>query len=243
MTGERTALSSQYATATRYPPELDQIVKFPYRRSVNKRLTKRGRDRRDQLVAYAARRFSENGYHPTSVTEIVSGLGVGKGVFYWYFTSKEELFVEILRTAQRDLRRYQEKAIAGEDDPVARIELGIRASIRWLADHRDYFTLVQFAASEEHFASLVRLGEEVAVADVARHIRAGMDAGRIDEADPVALGHAILGVTNQLARVYLFEKGQDASSVADAVVRFCLGGLRGFSGVIAAGAHAQAVPG
>ena len=49
---------------------------------------------------YAATRFAENGYHPTSVAEIVQGLGVGKGVFYWYFDSKEELFLEILREAQ-----------------------------------------------------------------------------------------------------------------------------------------------
>ncbi len=207
---------------------------------MQRRLTKRGIERRDQLVEFAAHRFAENGYHPTSVTEIVSGLGVGKGVFYWYFTSKEELFVEILRGAQRGLRRTQEKAITGEGDPVARIELGIRASIRWLAENRDYFTLFQFASSEERFAPLLRLGEDVAVADAARHIRAGMDAGRIDEGDPAALGHAILGVTNQLVRILLFEKGEDPNRVADAAVRFCLGGLRGFSGVIAAGAHSPA---
>ncbi len=53
-------------------------------------------------MAFAASRFAEQGYHPTSVSEIVSGLGVGKGVFYWYFDSKEQLFLEILRDAQTD---------------------------------------------------------------------------------------------------------------------------------------------
>ena len=52
---------------------------------------------------HAAHRFAANGYHPTSVAEIVDGMGVGKGVFYWYFSSKEELFGEILRDAQHDL--------------------------------------------------------------------------------------------------------------------------------------------
>ena len=63
---------------------------------------------------YAARRFAENGYHPTSVAEIVQGMGVGKGVFYWYFSSKEELFAEILRDAQHDLRRRQQHSIGDE---------------------------------------------------------------------------------------------------------------------------------
>ncbi|MBW3557793.1 MAG: TetR/AcrR family transcriptional regulator, partial [Actinobacteria bacterium] len=36
---------------------------------------------------FAAHRFADHGYHPTSVAEIVQGMGVGKGVFYWYFSS------------------------------------------------------------------------------------------------------------------------------------------------------------
>jgi len=45
-------------------------------------------------MAHAAALFSSNGYHPTSVAQIVQGIGVGKGVFYWYFDSKEELFLD-----------------------------------------------------------------------------------------------------------------------------------------------------
>jgi AcrR family transcriptional regulator len=71
---------------------------------MGKQLTPRGQQRRDQLIEFATTRFAERGYHDTSVAELVSGLGVGKGVFYWYFESKEQLFVEILRQAQLDLR-------------------------------------------------------------------------------------------------------------------------------------------
>src|SRR5713101_8394184 len=99
-------------------------------------LTPRGQDRRRQLMDFAARRFAANGYHPTSVAEIVSGMGVGKGVFYWYFSSKEELLIEILREAQYDLRKTQQAAIGHEADPVRRIELGIRASMDWIAEQR-----------------------------------------------------------------------------------------------------------
>ena len=90
-----------------------------------RRLTPRGRERRRQLLEYAAKRFAESGYHPTSVADIVGGLGVGKGVFYWYFDSKEQLFLELLREAQTDLRRTQRDAIVDAPDPVRRLELGI----------------------------------------------------------------------------------------------------------------------
>ena len=197
---------------------------------MNRRLTPRGVDRRQQLMDFAARRFAENGYHPTSVAEIVSGMGVGKGVFYWYFSSKEELLVEILREAQYELRRYQELAIADESDPVKRIELGIRASLRWFSEQRHLSTLFQFAATEERFAPTMRRGQEVAVADAARHVKEAIAQGRIvdaDNTDALKVTHAIIGVTNHLARVYILEHNEPAEDVGDAAVSFCLFGLLG----------------
>ena len=194
---------------------------------MNRRLTPRGIERRQQLMDTAARRFAENGYHPTSVADIVQGLGVGKGVFYWYFSSKEELFQEILREAQHDLRRRQEQAIGDEPDPLRRIELGIRASMAWADEHRDVYKLFQFAATEERFAPAVRRGQEVAVADAARHVKEGIVEGVIRDGDPTVLAHAILGVTTHLARTYVLERGDAGAEVADAVVAFCLDGLLG----------------
>jgi AcrR family transcriptional regulator len=194
---------------------------------MERRLTSRGRERRRQLMDEAARRFAERGYHPTSVAEIVQGLGVGKGVFYWYFESKEELFREILREAQQELRRAQRQAIGDEPDAVRRIELGIRASMRWLDEHRSFFTLMQFAATESTFAPALRKGSEVAVGDVARHLKDGIVEGRIRDADPDVLAHAILGVINNLARTYIHQRGESGEVVADAAVAFCLEGLLG----------------
>ena len=190
-----------------------------------RRLTQRGKDRRVQLMDYAGRKFAENGYHPTSVAEIVEGLGVGKGVFYWYFSSKEELFLEILRDAQLGMRRWQDVAIGEEDDPVQRIELGIRASIDWLSKNRHLLTLFQFAATEDRFTPELRRGGDVALADVVRHVKEGIVAGRVRDADPEMLAQAIVGVTQTLARRFLFGRGEAAESVADAAVSFCLDGL------------------
>jgi AcrR family transcriptional regulator len=194
---------------------------------MDRRLTARGEQRRHQLMDEAARRFAANGYDQTSVAEVVAGLGVGKGVFYWYFASKEELLREVLRDAQLDLRRAQHAAIRGEPDPVRRIALGIRASIAWLSGHRDLFTLFEFAALDERFLPVVRRGEDVAVGDVVRHVRDAIVAGVIADVDPLVVAHAILGVTNQLAWAFVLKRGDDWEAVADAAIAFCLGGLSG----------------
>lgn len=194
---------------------------------MSRKLTQRGRDRRLQLMAEATRLFSEQGYHPTSVADIVASLGVGKGVFYWYFPSKEELFVEILRGAHQDLRRRQQAAIGDEPDPVRRIELGIRATMQWFHEHRSSFNLFQFAATEERFAPMLRRNEEVAIADAVRHIKEGIVEGRIADQDPEVLAHAVVGVTENLAQAYLLERDEPVEQVADAAVAFCLRGLAG----------------
>jgi TetR/AcrR family transcriptional regulator, cholesterol catabolism regulator len=192
-----------------------------------RRLTPRGQARREELMGYAIARFAGRGYHTTSVAEIVEGLGVGKGVFYWYFDSKEELFRQILRDAQQDLRRRQQAAIADEGDPLVRIELGIRATLAWSAEHRDLIKLVQFAETEDRFADALQRGEQVAVADVVRHLKDAIVDGEIPDTDPEVLAHAVLGVTSKLARTFVHERSEPTAAVADAVVAFCLGGLRG----------------
>jgi AcrR family transcriptional regulator len=192
---------------------------------MSRRLTPRGKERRAQLLEYATNRFATDGYHPTSVADIVDGLGVGKGVFYWYFSSKEELFVEVLRTAQKDMRRRQQRAIRDVEDPVRRLELGIRAGVAWMAEHNDLRRLFEFARTESTFAGSMRAGQSVLVADAVVHLKEAIVEGRIPDRDPEALALAILGVSNQLTNVYIDGRGEDPDHVADLVVDFCMEGL------------------
>ena len=194
---------------------------------MTKQLTKRGRERRRQLIDYATHRFAENGYHPTSVDELVNGIGVGKGVFYWYFSSKEQLLVEILEHTGHDLRRAQKQAIGDEEDPEKRLELGIRATMRWLAANQDAFTLFQFAATQEGLADVVRAEQDLALADTVTLVKGFLGSGRGADASAQILANAIIGVSNQLSQRLLIEKGKSPDEVADAAVSFCLRGLLG----------------
>ena len=176
-------------------------------------------------MEFAALQFAENGYHPTSVADIVDQLGVGKGVFYWYFESKEELFIEILKDAQLSLRRRQQQLIAKEPDPVKRIELGMYATMRWLSANRHVFNLFQFASTEKAFSDILRNGQDVGSADTMRHVKEGIVEGRFRDADPFMITHAIIGVTNELARRCIKERGEDPDEVANQAIMFCLYGF------------------
>jgi AcrR family transcriptional regulator len=177
---------------------------------------------------YAADLFAERGYHPTSVADIVDGVGAGKGVFYWYFESKEELFLEILREAHLDLRRAQRAAIGDEADPMRRIELGIRSSFAWIDGNRQVFSLLQVAAVDARLVSQLRtLGSlgSTSTGDLAQHIGDAVVQGLLPEAKAAMLTQAILGVMNQLTVVFVLGGTMPMKDVADAAVAFCLGGL------------------
>ena len=194
---------------------------------MERKLTARGRQRREQILAESARLFAERGYHPTAVADIVDSLGVGKGVFYWYFASKEELLTELLKSSNHELRKRQQQAIGDEADPVRRIELGMRASLEWFHQHREYFAIIQFAATDETFAPVLARNREISIADTIRHLKDGIVEGSIRDGDPQMLAQAIHGVVAELTRANLIERDEPVEHVADLAVAFCLQGLRG----------------
>lgn len=195
---------------------------------MDKKLTKRGSKRREQIVEASLRLFAEQGYHRTAVGDICDELGVGKGVFYWYFKSKETLFRELLKSVLLRLRRAQEAAIEGTDDPVKRIEQGIRASIDFFRADPGYLSVMRTAARYEEFADFLNEGQQVVAADTALHIKEGMAAGSIRHGDPDLMAHGILGAIFHFVEVYLATNGgysTDRPELADEAVAFCLKGV------------------
>ena len=78
---------------------------------------------RDQILDAAGRLIHLQGYHCTSLDDVLRESGVGKGNFYYYFRSKEELGYAIIdRLVRAFLERTLEPAFADfEADPVAQI--------------------------------------------------------------------------------------------------------------------------
>jgi TetR/AcrR family transcriptional regulator, cholesterol catabolism regulator len=50
---------------------------------------------KDKLTEHSIRLFEKKGFKETSIQDIVDSIGVTKGTFYYYFSSKEELLMDI----------------------------------------------------------------------------------------------------------------------------------------------------
>ena len=61
-----------------------------------KKLTAKGQLRKKEFLEKALDLFGEKGYHATTIDDIVRAGATGKGTFYWYWQSKDEIFLELL---------------------------------------------------------------------------------------------------------------------------------------------------
>ena len=83
----------------------------------------KGAATRDQILDAAGRLIHLQGYHCTSLDDVLRQSGVGKGNFYYHFKSKEELGYAIIdRLVRGFVERTLEPAFADpEVDPIAQI--------------------------------------------------------------------------------------------------------------------------
>lgn len=160
----------------------------------DRRLTAQGAERKQQLLECAARLFAERGYADTRVIDIVKEAGVAKGLFYWYFENKEQLFKELADEIRQRLRRSQAEAIDPDADPLVRLRQGAEASVRFMAINAPFFALLEVESTDRRFVDVLRHGTDVHVDDVASHIRDGIGDGRIRDDDPVLLARGVVGI-------------------------------------------------
>ncbi len=87
---------------------------------------------RDNIIHESQKLFSLNGFLNTGINEIIQASGTSKGGFYNHFSSKEDLFFEVLAEAQRI---WREKVL----DSVSEIDSPIQKIIQILRNYRDRY--------------------------------------------------------------------------------------------------------
>jgi AcrR family transcriptional regulator len=194
------------------------------RHPTQRQLTEQGRERKQQLIDAAIELFSERGYHSTRVRDICDRAGVAKGLFYWYFPTKLDLFGEIVRTMRQRLRRAQAEAMDAHDSPLARIRQGTVASVLFMAEHAAYFALVEVERGDRAIAETLREGRDVYLGDVTSLVREAQRDGQVPDCDAGLLALGVLGAVSSYSNAWRagrieLDPPALAEFVADWVVR------------------------
>lgn len=196
-------------------------------RAGERRLTEQGRERKEQLVAAAMELFADRGYAATRISDICAEAGVAKGLFYWYFPTKVDLFNELVRTMRQRLRRAQAEAMAAESSALDKIRAGTEASVGFIAEHAHYFALVEVERADPAVTEALKSTNRVYRDDVVGLIRQAQADGEVADGDPRLLALGVLGAVSSFGSA--FRNGQidlDPDDLAPFVGRWVVGALR-----------------
>jgi TetR/AcrR family transcriptional regulator, transcriptional repressor of aconitase len=170
--------------------------------------------RRDQILAAAARCFSRDGFHRTSVQDIVRESGISAGLVYRYFTGKEDMIVAIV-TAWHDQREALLDVATGEPRTLDDLTAAYLDLLRSIGDpdQRDSGRLgIQVwaeAARSPRIRELVRRGVDVPRTHAARVLSGSTDL------DPDALVRIFIAIYQGLLLQTAWDETLDNRAFVD----------------------------
>jgi AcrR family transcriptional regulator len=73
---------------------------------------------KSRILEAANKVFAERGYHEATMDDIAKRLGVSKGAIYLYFSSKEDLFEAMCKTAPQAFKEILYSSFGDEANPI-----------------------------------------------------------------------------------------------------------------------------
>jgi AcrR family transcriptional regulator len=168
------------------------VTEAPVTGADGRPLSSRGERTRRRLLEAAEQVFAELGYHDASIVKITEAAGVGQGTFYLYFSSKKEIFDELVLDLNHRVRQAMTEAASRGGSRAERELLGFTAFFRFTAEHPALYRIIrqaEFVSPEMLHRHYDRLTEGYVAG-----LRQAMDAGEIAEGDAEVLAWALMGI-------------------------------------------------
>lgn len=153
---------------------------------------------RERLFQAAVTLIAEQGFSATTVDEIAERAGVAKGTVYYNFSSKSELFEELLRHGVElltaDLRAAAAASAEAGGGRVDALDAMVRAGLLFI-DRYPSFTRLYVAElwrTNRSWNSTLLVVRREAVATVEKELRAGVEEGELSGDIDVTLTAAAL---------------------------------------------------
>jgi AcrR family transcriptional regulator len=154
--------------------------------------------RRDEIIDASARVFARQGYHATGIAELCEVNGLGKGAFYHYIDSKEELLAAIHDRVMDEVMVGADRVADAGGTPSAQLTMlgdELLDVIHRYPDHVWVF-LHEFPALTAERAEQFRTRRRKYERRVEAILQAGVDAGEFRAVDPRLTALAWLGMHN-----------------------------------------------
>ena len=181
--------------------------------------------RSDEILRTATDLFSEKSFHDVTMEEIAEEMGVSKGTIYNYFSSKENLYLEILKESFEAIETLLHKEIENSDPAPAKLKKLLttiftfyrenRKVLRILSRDETHLLKEHFELTEKWRMERLRLYEKI--------MEKGIDEGSFVDQNPKLRALMLYGAVGAVMVHHDFS--MDPGKVADAVFSQLASGL------------------
>ncbi|HLS09513.1 TetR/AcrR family transcriptional regulator [Lentibacillus sp.] len=100
-------------------------------------------DKQQRILDAAFQEFAENGYERASTNQIVKNAQIGKGMLFYYFQSKQELYHYLVEYALKIIRdQYLNLIDMNETDFIERMRLATQVKMTCFAENPSLFNFL-----------------------------------------------------------------------------------------------------
>ncbi|EPY2271863.1 TetR/AcrR family transcriptional regulator [Clostridium sporogenes] len=114
-------------------------------------------DKKVELFNCGKELFSSNGFKDTNISDITKMAGIGVGTFYKYYSSKEELFLEIYLKENEKLKMSIMDFVELDGDPVKMVKDIIAKNLDGMKSNpilKEWYNKDLFSKLEKEFCKL-----------------------------------------------------------------------------------------
>lgn len=167
--------------------------------------------RREDILNSAILLFREKGFKDTSITDIIQHTGAGRGTFYAYFDTKEELFFECADKVFLEIDRGQ-KEIENEPDILRKLQLRGMYFSKFYPKAIDMLNLIKGATlggNETFREKLDQIMDNLAKS-ITEDIKQGTKEGVLSPAEPEIIAWMLVGAA-EYSNYLIYEQGVDTA--------------------------------
>jgi len=196
---------------------------------INYRLPKRkdGQKTFEHIIETARKLFSKNGYHSTSINEIIEKAKIATGTFYLYFDDKFALYKYLLRSYRHQIRKAISESIKHAETRYEKERLGLRAFLKFAWQDPLAYRIIW----ESLFADkdLFREYYETFSKDYVRQLSNAVTNNEVkDDIDLETLSYILMGISNFVGLQVLFREtltDNELDHITDNVMKVLKSGM------------------
>lgn len=98
--------------------------------------------------------FQSKGYKDTNISDITKMAGTGVGTFYNYYSSKEQLFLEVYMSENKQIKNLIVESLDVNEDPITLVKEFVTQSLEVMHTNRilkEWYNREVFRKLEKHF--------------------------------------------------------------------------------------------